>query len=303
MAKKPRKLNNGGGIGRVSALMSSAAPSAKHDLFLIDDETINDPRIKDQIFCPVIEGQIKGHGMKPRQHSIYPPEMFAAPSAIPIIPASEREARAKELAERGGTLRQMLQAAGIPSMDQDGQGYCWGHSTTGAEQTARCKAGLPYVPLSAFSVCSTIKRGRDEGGWCGLSAQFLRTKGVMPQSVWPQGDYRNPSKYDTPENWARAARFKTTGEYVDLTRDVYDVNLTLDMIDSLGLMGMPMAWDFNWWGHSVMGLDAVFPEAGSVARQGRNSWGDSWQNGGWFVLRGSKAVPDSALCIYMAVAS
>jgi hypothetical protein len=245
----------------------------------------------------------KGRGYDPASVDPRLKAMFAPPTEITLIPRSEWHDRIAEKVATKSQLSDMRLKAGIPSLDQGQVGYCWAHSVTGTVMMSRMVSNEPYVPLSAYAVAATIKKGRDEGGWCGLSAQFLRTKGVMPQSVWPQGDYRNPRKYDTPENWARAAQFKTTGEYVDLTRDVYDQNLTLDMIDSLGLMGMPMAWDFNWWGHSVMGLDAVFPEAGSVARQGRNSWGDSWQNGGWFVLRGSKAVPDSALCIYMAVAS
>lgn len=301
---KPRKLNNGGGVGRVSGLADGSAVTAKHDLFLIDDETINDPRIKDQVFCPVSAGTVMGHGLVPRKHSVYPAEMFAAPPAeMPLIAsAQERFDRAKELVANRATLRELLREAGIGSLNQGPNGYCWGHSTVQCVQVARCRARLPYVPLSAYSVCATIMEGKNEGGWCGLSAKFLRERGCMPQSIWPQMD-RNYTRYDRPENWAEAAKYKVTGEWVDLTRNVYDQNLTDAQSRSAHLFGHPTAEDFNWWAHSVPIMDEVPVEGGSCGKAGLNSWGDAWGDGGWFVLRGDKALCDGAVCIYHAGAA
>jgi hypothetical protein len=58
-----------------------------------------------------------------------------------------------------------------------------------------------------------------------------------------------------------------------------------------------MAWDFNWWGHSVGGIRLVKVEAGSYGRKIRNSWTDSWGDRGFGILRGSKAVPDGAIAV------
>jgi hypothetical protein len=242
-----------------------------------------------------------------------------------LVPRDQWKARVKEQEAKKSRNSDILRAAGIPSMDQDGFGFCWGHSTTGALQGTRAAMGLPYVPLSAFCVCATIKNGRDEGGWCGLSAAFLREKGVCSQALWPQKD-ANYRKYDKPEVWADAAKHKIEEHWTDLTRDVYDQNLTFDQVATCALNNEFMAWDFNFWSHSVMGCDLVdlsnqdiragsgklmagpelvallAPTDGFGIRL-RNSWTDSYGDIGFAVLTGAKAIPDGALAIRTATAA
>ena len=174
-------------------------------------------------------------------------------------------------------------------------GNCWGHSTVGCVQAIRALDNQPYIPLSAYMVCAIIKKGRNEGGWCGLSAKFLREVGVVPQSVWPQGD-RNTSR-DTPAVREAAAKFKVTEDWVDLTRDIYDQNLSFDIVASLLLSNIPVAGDFNWWSHSVMLCDVVEVESGSFGIRFRNSWGDSYGSLGFGVLQGSKANTNGAVAL------
>lgn len=174
-------------------------------------------------------------------------------------------------------------------------GNCWGHSTVGCAQASRAIANQPYVPLSAYMVCAIIKRGRNEGGWCGLSAQFLREHGVCSQKLWPQGN--RSLSLDTPEARANAALHKTTDEWVDLGRSVYDQNLTFDQVFTCLLMRIPVAGDFNWWSHSVMLCDPVEVEPDSFGIRMRNSWSDSWGEKGFSILRGSKANTNGALAI------
>jgi hypothetical protein len=190
-----------------------------------------------------------------------------------------------------------LEVEGDHSYVAEGVGVhnCWGHSTTGCVQAVRAVNGQPYVPLSAYMVCAIIKRGRNEGGWCGLSAQFLREHGVCSQALWPQGD-RNTSR-DTPEVRANAALHKVTEDWVDLTADVYDQNLTFDQVATCLLTGVPCAIDENWWSHSIMACDLVEVEPGSFGIRIRNSWGDGWESKGFGILRGSKCIPDGALAI------
>jgi hypothetical protein len=247
-------------------------------------------------FAPVIDGQPKGHGLVPRDYATYPAEMFAPPTEIKLIPRSEWSARIKDQEKQESRISDVMKGAGVPCLDQGQVGYCWAHSSTGAVMAVRALNGQPTVPLSAYAVAATIKKGADEGGWCGLSAQFIREKGVPSQQLWPQGD-RSYRKYDKADVWANAALHKVTEDYVDLTRDVYDQNLTFDMVASCFLSGIPVAVDFNWWSHSVLGCDLVETEPGAFGLRIRNSWGASWGEQGFGILKGSKAIPDGAVAL------
>lgn len=295
---KAKKFNNGGGIGRVSGLASGTGDTARHNLFLIDDETITDPRIRDLVFCPMIDGDIKGHGMKPRDYRIHPADMFDPPSDLHLISESEYDSRIEEQERTQSSLQHLL---GWEATDQDGDGYCWVYSTTGAVQALRTLMNAPWVRLNPHSLGAIIKRGRNEGGWCGLSAKGLREIGVASFAFWKE--HSRDLSQDNAACRANMALHKITEEWTDLTRDIYDQNLTLRQIDTCCLCNTPMAWDFNWWGHSVMGGRLVKVEAGSYGRCPRNSWGQQWGDKGWSVLRGSKAVPDGALAIRVTLPS
>ena len=264
-----------------------------------NEPLIEDTTPDDGLLNPVVAGEAKGRGYDPSQVI---PEMFAPPSEMPLIPRAEWSARIKEQEERKSRISDILLAAGIPSMDQGPNGYCWGHSTVGCVQAVRALNNIPYVPLSAYHVCAVIKRGVNEGGWCGLSAKFLREVGVCSQAIWPQGnrDYR---RLDTPECRANAALHKVTEEWTDLTRAVYDQSLTFEQVATCLLCNVPVAGDFNFWQHSVLLCDLVEVEPGSFGVRLRNSWGDGWGDKGFGVLRGSKARPDGALAIRVTGAS
>ena len=261
---------------------------------LIDDSTpadvVYDPRFT--------------RGAVPRDFAAQPADTFAAmPAEMPLIPRSEWSARCREQAERRARLSDVRNAGDggrpIPSLDQnygDGVrwGYCWAHSVVHTAMLARAVANQPYVPLSAFSVAATIKKGANQGGWCGLAAQFCRDRGIASQAKWPQKDDRY-RVYDRPDVWEDAARHKVTEDWVDLTRNLWEQNLTFDQLATCLLSGVPCAVDFNWWGHSVCALDLVEVEAGSFGIRIWNSWADSWGENGTGVLRGSRAIPDGAV--------
>jgi hypothetical protein len=283
--------------------------------------------IHDDTPMEVLFPHAKGRGYDP---ATVDHEMHASPTELQIIPRSEWDQRLKDKADAGALLSQIRLRGNdgqpVPSLDQGQVGYCWAHSITHATMLQRMVANQPYVPLSAYAIAATIKKGADEGGWCGLSAKFAREKGIPAQSIWPQGD-RHYKQYDTAETWADAAKHKTTEDWVDLSKDVYDQNLTFDQVATCALLGVPGAVDYNWWGHSIAYLDLVSgaSQAGKFRDSGTgkllrgaafdrawgmdhpvtagyglriwNSWADSWGEQGTGVLTASKAVPDGSVAI------
>lgn len=283
-----------------------------------------------------VDGDFKSRGYVPRDYTVDPKEMFDPPTNIALIPRDQWAARiADKIAAKSQLSDRRLAALNgqpIPSLDQDGRGYCWAHSTTSALILARMMANDPYVRLSAYHIACIIKNYRDEGGWCGLSAKFVREKGVASVEFWPEKSTSRSN--DRPEMWANAALHKSLEEWVDLTRDLYDQNLSFDQLASSLLVNNPSPVDYNWWSHSICGMDLVngnglFRTNHARAASGKfmtkkqyelawginnpvtagygiriwNSWGDSWSDRGMGVLAGSKAVPDGALSIRVAMAS
>lgn len=249
-------------------------------------------------------GQVRGYDPDSVDPSIY--GMMAPPSEIKLIPRSEWSERIKEKERTKSNLSDLLRRAGIPSTDQNGHGYCWAYSTVGCVQTIRAFNNQPHIPLNPHSVASIIKRGADQGGWCGLSCRFLMEHGVAPmgsgEGEWPE--HSRDYKRLEPKCRERMSQFLVTEGWIDLRRNDYDQQMTFDQVASCLLSNIPCALDFNWWGHSVMGCDLVEVESGDFGIRIRNSWKDSWGDKGFSVLRGSRAKPNGAvgLCVTGGVA-
>lgn len=265
---------------------------------LINDETDND----DLFLSKDGNGNNHARGLVPRDFNTSPRGMFAPPSEIPQIDPSEYAARIEEQDRTQSSLEHLYLGGpnGTPrfvNLDQNGNGYCWAYSTGQSIMLARLRDNQPLVRLNPHSVAAIIKGGADEGGWCGLSAEFSRKVGYAEEGTgpgqWPL--HSRNLKYDTPALRANMAKFRVTEDYVDLSSPVYDQNLTQRQVASCLLGNMPCATDFNWWGHSVCALRWVKIENGSYGLLILNSWKD-WGRNGLAVLQGSRAVPDGAVC-------
>ena len=248
-----------------------------------------------------------GFGYVPRDYAADPPQMFSAlPSNIKIIPPSEYDARYEEQEEQKSSLEHLYLRGGptgepaFTNLDQNGDGYCWAYSTGHAIMFDRLKANQPIIRLSPHGPAAIIKGGRDEGGWCGLSAKFAREVGYPSEATWPAQS--RSLRNDTPAMRADCALHQVTNEFVDLTRDVYDQNLTIAQFATCLFNNNPSPSDFNWWGHSVCSIRWVRIEAGSWGPLIINSW-LGWGRHGLAVLQGSKAKPDGALSILVSSAS
>lgn len=171
---------------------------------------------------------------------------------------------------------------------------CWAYSTTQSLMIQRLRDNQPLIRLSAHAVASIIKGGRDEGGWCGLSAKFAREVGIPSDAFWRT--HSRDISQDTPALRANAKLHRVTEEWVDMSTSVYNQNLTKLQSASSLMLNMPGPRDFNWWSHSVCSIRWV--------RIARGNWGllilNSWLNWGRYglaVLEGQKAICDGGLTI------
>jgi hypothetical protein len=243
-------------------------------------------------------------GAVPRDYTVTPPQTFRAlPSAIPLIPRHEWRARIQEQDERQSSLKHLHQRAGWPLLDQNGHGYCWAYSVGHAIMFRRMLDNQPYVRINPHATAAIIKQGRDEGGWCGLSAQFAIEHGYAVEGngpgQWPL--HSRNLRSDTPELRASMAKHKVSESFIDLQLPAYDRNMVEDQIVSCLLQNIPVPADFGWWGHSVMLGRAGWSNDGIVYDL-FNSWA-GWGDRGWGTIAGGRKQTMGALGVCVVGAS
>lgn len=270
----------------------------------------------------VFDGKF-GRGLVERDFAKYPEKMYAPPSEIELIPESEVPdwiASAEKNRSRISDIRDQ-QGYEIPCLNQGSVGYCWSHSVVHTVMLQRKIMNQPYVPLSAYMVAAIIKGGRDEGGWCGLSMEFIRDVGCSDQEHWEQGDRRLSN--DTPACRENAKKYRITKGWFDEGKAAWDQKYSFRHMVTLNCQNVAQALDFNWWSHSVCGMDAVNgvsmrnitrsngkrlqlvdfdkvwgmnnPITMGIGERILNSWGMAWGQRGASVLTGNKAIPNGAI--------
>ena len=283
-------------------------------------------------FIAPLEGNEQGtHGLIPRPYGAVPRGSYPWASALdfPLIDPSEYAGRIAEKDAAHNWLTDLRMKSGpgggmIPSLDQNGKGYCWAHSGGSAHLLLRAKMGAPYAPLSAYSVACQIKGFRDEGGWGAQGVDWQVQNGIATSATWPQQSMSRANLTDAMK--ADAAKHKITGQWADLNSQQYDRSMSWNQLCTLLLSDCPVVTDFNWWSHSVCGCALISgasqwgrtrdPDSGKLLEVGKefdaawamddpvtqglglvilNSWGDSWSNKGTGILTGSKATPDGAV--------
>ncbi len=217
----------------------------------------------------------------------------------------------------------------IPSLDQNGQGFCWAYGTTGALQTILARMNQKYMKLSGHAVGCKIKNFQDQGGWGAESLIFAMANGIPDCDHWKEKSMSRSN--DTPETWANAKLYMPVVVVQDLASPVYDRNLSYAQQLTVLLDGGVTVDDYDWWGHCVFGCDAVNgasqrnvtrgesgkllmvqefdlvwgmndPATQGLGKRFRNSWTDSYGDIGFAVLTGSKAVGNNSVAIFQAAA-
>jgi len=240
-------------------------------------------------------------GLVDRDYSQFPEPMFAPPSEMKLIPESEWDARFDEQERTQSSLEHIYLSGpnGTPAfvnLDQGTEGYCWIYSVGHSVMIDRLRRNLPPVRLNPHSAGAIIKRGRNEGGWCGEGADFVTKHGMAPEGTGP-GQWPKQSRdlrHDTPAMRTSMARYKIDEQWTDLTKQLWGRNLTMGQIATSGFNNIPGPGDYNWWRHSVCRLRWVRIERGSWGQLILNSW-RGWGRHGLGVLRGNQAIANGAL--------
>lgn len=277
--------------------------------------------------APVVNGEQKKTGLVPRNFERHPQGYYRSIRAFdqPMVDRSEYVDRIREMNASGSFVRDVrrrgLNGKPIPSLDQDGVGYCWCHSGTMGVMLTRAKQGQPYHRLSAFFVGCLVKQYQDEGGWGAQGIDFIAQNGVPDVQFWPEKSMNRNN--DTTAMRENAKLHQVEGVWADMAAAQYDRNLSTDQSISSLLLGNCNIEDFNWWGHSVLIIGLALASGGMplggipdlrsldlnnqqdykvfgdvINKVGINSWTDSWGDQGEFTLTGTKAHCDGgvALC-------
>jgi len=203
-----------------------------------------------------------------------------------LIPRSEWDDRIAEKEKNKSRISDILDAAGVPSTDQNGTNYCWFFGVVGACQARRAVAGLPYVALSPACGAAQIKGFRNQGGWGADAVEWMVEHGVCSTDLWPQAAISR--KYLTDEATAQAATFKLV-EWDDV--EEYDFDAL--MSELLQPDPIPCALGLDWWGHLIFACDGVKLGTGKYGVRIRNSWGADYGDNGYAVLEERKARGDA----------
>ena len=241
-------------------------------------------------------------GCVPRDYEEYPEAMFAQPDGMKLIEPSDWDAYYDKDEETKSSLEHVFLGGpdGKPrfvNLDQGQFGDCWCFSTGHSIMVNRLAQNLPIVRLNPSAVATMLKRP-DMGGWCGLSAQFARDNGYPVEGTgpgqWPLQSH--DMRYDTAESRELMTHHKITEDWVDLTKQVYNRNLTERQLATCLFNNYACPVDFNWWGHSVCALRMVRISRGEWGLLILNSW-KGWGRYGLAVLRGNQRIPNGAVCV------
>lgn len=274
-------------------------PASTDGLFIINDSTNND------ILHPKGFGKGYDPDSVPKDLPKPIPIFGDAPSQIKEFSDSELLARTKELWDRKATLWHLRQTAAngeqMPTLDQNGQGFCWNYSLTRLLMYMRAIQNQPYRRLSGHANACMIKNFRDEGAWSGLAYERAAKFGCPSIEFWKEKSMSRSN--DNPATWENAAGNKILEGYFDENLAVYDQNLTRRQRMTLLCLCIPYTADRNRWSHSTLDHTPVIID-GEVWPMGDNSWTDEWGNQGSYTFQGnSMERVDGAVAVRVLPAS
>ena len=218
-----------------------------------------------------------------------PPSALCGPADIQLIPESEWRERIEERERTGNTLSALWAANNLPVYGQGSTNYCWMNGPTQMVVGQRAKNGFPFVYLSPASVAAKVTSYKNRGGWASDAIRGMNDYGQASTEFWPANAISR--QYDTPEARENAELHKAP-EFKVLPPDSFEYIVSASLNDYFCTLGL------LWWGHLVLGCDAVILPNGDIGFKFLNSWTDSYGENGFGVLTRQKATPDEAIILY-----
>lgn len=226
-----------------------------------------------------------------RDYNEFPQEMLAGPETIEVIKESDWDAYYDKQEETESSLEHMFLRGGKPAfvnLDQNRDGDCWAYSTGHAMMFAALRDNREIPRVNPHFIAAYLKRF--DGGWCGASMKVAMEIGCCEEGdgpdQWPL--WSHDTRLLTPARLAGAGKHKVVEGVYDLTRQVWNQQLTRAHVATCGLTNTPAPTDYNEMSHSMCQIRWVRIERGSWAPLIINSW-KNWGKHGLGVLRNMDA--------------
>ena len=152
--------------------------------------------------------------------------------------------------------------------DQDGIGSCASEGICGCVDTDREHAGLPKVKFNPWPTYYLASGGRDIGSTLTENLKLSRDRGLVPDSLWPRASHR---WNDLPPQsvWEEAKKYRVL--------EFYDIGNAVEAVSALFCNHCVYA---AYPGHAWQ----LIAPLNTLQALWRNSWSESWEDGGFGVI-------------------
>jgi hypothetical protein len=179
----------------------------------------------------------------------------------------------------------------VPVLTQERTNYCWCFGVcAGLMNRYAMMDGVAPLLSPAGPACQG-KSFSNEGGWGEEAIGYINQYGVPTQDVWPNCSFNK----DLP---SRPSVIRSAGLHGVIQFEVlgsYDFDGVMSAL-LCPYNSSPVSIGYSWWGHLILGLQAVRYE-GQWGIVFVNSWDYDWGDNGFGVLLGEKANPTEAVVI------
>ena len=235
--------------------------------------------IDDYTRIPLVLNGMKGFKRPTANFSSMP-----FPSSF-MIPQTEWQARIQERQERKNGLHDLVLEKGLTVLDQGQTNYCWCNGVVYSVMCHILSNQNRIVRLSPASAAAQIKNYQNEGGWGDEALEFIETRGLATQDLWPPNAISR--QYKTASTDQAMLDYRVP-KWIDLEPRNHN------QVVSLLLRNIPVAVGFNWWGHLVSAIDVEWKN-GTAVIVIANSWGQGWGDKGYGILEGNRMLADGAV--------